>query len=61
LLKEGDRLRIGFPNRRIDILVPESELAERKKTLVPLKRYLGGWLSRYQKLVANASQGAVLS
>ncbi len=32
LLKAGDRLRIDFPNRRIDILVPEAELAERRKT-----------------------------
>ena len=27
LLRNGDRLRIDFPNRRIDILVPEAELA----------------------------------
>ena len=60
LLKEGDRLRIDFPNRKIDILVDAAELAERKKTWVPVKRDLGGWLARYQKLVANASQGAIL-
>jgi predicted GIY-YIG superfamily endonuclease len=29
LLRAGDRLRIDFPNRRIDLLVPEAELAER--------------------------------
>src|SRR5207244_12680549 len=29
LLKNGDRLRIDFPNRRIDIVVPEAELAGR--------------------------------
>jgi dihydroxy-acid dehydratase len=61
LLKAGDRIRIDFPNRRIDILVPETELAERKKTWQPVKRDLGGWLARYQKLVTNASQGGVLS
>ena len=61
LLREGDRLRIDFPNRRIDILVPESELAERKQTWQPVQRKLTGWLARYQKLVTNASQGAVLS
>jgi dihydroxy-acid dehydratase len=60
LLKPGDRVRIDFPNRRIDILVPEAELAERKKTWQPIKRELAGWLARYQKLVTNASQGAVL-
>lgn len=61
LLKTGDRLRIDFPNRKIDILVPETELAERKKDFVPTKRSLGGWLARYQKLVTNASQGGILT
>ena len=27
LLRNGDRVRIDFPNRRIDIVVPEAELA----------------------------------
>jgi dihydroxy-acid dehydratase len=60
LLKAGDRIRIDFPNRRIDICVPEAELAERRKSWVPVKRELGGWLARYQRLVTNASQGGVL-
>jgi len=58
LLKNGDRLRIDFPNRRIDICVPETELAARKPT--PVQRDLTGWLARYQRLVTNASEGGVL-
>jgi len=61
LLRDGDRLRIDFPNRRIDIVVPESELAERRKSWQPVKHELNGWLARYQKLVSNASQGGVLT
>ncbi|MCX6885612.1 MAG: dihydroxy-acid dehydratase [Verrucomicrobia bacterium] len=61
VLQEGDRLRIDFPNRRIDILVPESELALRKSQWKPLKLELSGWLARYQKLVSNASQGGILT
>jgi dihydroxy-acid dehydratase len=61
LLRNGDRLRIDFPNRRIDIQVPESELAQRKQTWQPVKRDLNGWLARYQKQVSNASQGGILS
>jgi dihydroxyacid dehydratase/phosphogluconate dehydratase len=61
LLLSGDRLRIDFPNRKIDILVPDSELAERKKTWQPVQRDLTGWLARYRKLVTNASSGAVLT
>ncbi len=61
LLKNGDRLRIDFTKRRIDILVPESELAQRKQGWQALQRDLTGWLKRYQKLVTNASQGAILA
>jgi dihydroxy-acid dehydratase len=61
LLRAGDRLRIDFPNRRMDILLPESELAERRQQFQPVRRELSGWLARYQKLVTNASQGGVLS
>ncbi|HTJ00048.1 MAG TPA: dihydroxy-acid dehydratase [Dongiaceae bacterium] len=61
LLQPGDRLRIDFPNRRMDILVPEAALAERKKTWQPTTRHPGGWLARYQKLVTNASQGGILT
>jgi Dehydratase family len=61
LLRNGDRLRIDFPNRRIDPVLTEAELAERKQAWQPVKRELSGWLARYQKLVTNASRGAILS
>ncbi len=60
LLQNGDRLRIDFPKRTIDILVSETELGRRKLTWQPVKRDLNGWLARYQKLVSNASQGGIL-
>ncbi len=60
LLRDGDRLRIDFPNRTIDSLVPEAELAARRAAWQPVKRELTGWLARYRKLVTNASQGAIL-
>jgi dihydroxy-acid dehydratase len=61
LLRNGDRIRIDFPNRRIDIVVGEAELAQRKQGWQPVKRDLNGWLTRYQKLVSNASQGGILA
>jgi dihydroxy-acid dehydratase len=61
VLRAGDRLRIDFPNRKIDILVPEAQLAERRKTFQPVKRNLSGWLARYQRLVTNASSGGILA
>jgi dihydroxy-acid dehydratase len=60
LLRNGDRIRIDFPNRCIDIVVAGSELAQRKQSWQPIKRDLNGWLKRYQKLVSNASQGGIL-
>jgi dihydroxy-acid dehydratase len=60
-LHAGDRLRIDFPNRRIDIYVDAAELARRRETFQPVKRDLTGWLARYQKLVTNASQGGILA
>jgi dihydroxy-acid dehydratase len=59
-LRSGERVRIDFPNRRLDILLPETELAERRRTFQPAKQALTGWLARYQRMVTNASQGAVL-
>jgi dihydroxy-acid dehydratase len=60
LLRPGDRLRIDFPNRRIDILVPEADLADRRKSFQPVARKLTGWLARYQQMVSNASKGGIL-
>ena len=61
LLRAGDRIRIDFPNRQIDILVSEEELTARRAAFQPVTRELRGWLARYQKLVSNASQGGVLA
>jgi dihydroxy-acid dehydratase len=61
LLRPGDRVRIDFPNRRIDTRVSEAEMAERRKTFQPVKRQLTGWLARYQRQVTNASQGGILA
>ena len=61
VLRSGDRLRIDFPNRIIDILVEPAELESRRQGWQPVRRDLSGWLARYQKLVSNASQGGILT
>ncbi|RME90214.1 MAG: dihydroxy-acid dehydratase [Verrucomicrobia bacterium] len=60
LLRNGDRLRIDFPNRRIDILVDPAELEARRAAWKPNLRPVDGWLARYRKLVTNASKGGIL-
>ena len=60
LVVEGDRVRIDIPNRRLDLLVDDAELAVRRAAWVPLPpRYDRGVLAKYAKLVGSASRGAV--
>jgi dihydroxy-acid dehydratase len=60
LVKDGDRIRIDIINRKLDLLVDESELAKRRSSFKPLPgRYDYGVLSKYVKLVGSASRGAV--
>ncbi|GMU21892.1 MAG: dihydroxy-acid dehydratase [Phycisphaerae bacterium] len=62
LLRNGDRICIDIPNCKLDVLVPENELARRKQEWQPpAARMNHGWLRRYQRTVANAAQGAVLT
>lgn len=60
LLRDGDRIRIDIPSRKLDVLVDEDELAKRRETFVPVPhRYKRGVLAKYVKLVGSASKGAV--
>lgn len=60
LVASGDRIRIDIPNRTLDLLVDEDELAVRRAAFVPLpQRYTRGVLAKYVKLVGSASRGAV--
>ncbi|MCX6433047.1 MAG: dihydroxy-acid dehydratase, partial [Actinobacteria bacterium] len=60
LVQDGDRIRIDIPNRTLDLLVGDAELAERRAAFVPLPpRYTRGVLAKYAKLVGSASYGAV--
>ena len=60
LVQNGDLVRIDIPNRTLDLLVDEAELAARRANWQPLPpRYHGGVLYKYAKLVGSASRGAV--
>jgi dihydroxy-acid dehydratase len=59
-VRHGDRVRIDVPNRRLDLLVDEAELAKRREVFEPVPHpYTTGVLSKYAKLVGSASKGAV--
>jgi dihydroxy-acid dehydratase len=61
LLEPGDVVRVDIPARRLDVLLPEDELARRRAAWrAPAPRIRGGWLERYARMVTSASTGAVL-
>ncbi|HBE76812.1 MAG TPA: dihydroxy-acid dehydratase, partial [Firmicutes bacterium] len=61
LVREGDRINIDIPGRKVDILVSDAELAKRKlEWKQPEPRVKTGYLGRYSRLVTSANTGAVL-
>ncbi|AQZ11297.1 ILV3 (YJR016C) [Zygosaccharomyces parabailii] len=60
LVKDGDEIVIDSNNNKIDLLLDDKEWAERRaQWSPPAPRYTRGTLSKYAKLVSNASQGCV--
>jgi dihydroxy-acid dehydratase len=61
LVRDGDRIAIDIPNRRIDILVDDDELARRRADWQPPEpKIRGGYLERYARMVTSAHTGAIL-
>ena len=59
-VKNGDHVRIDVKNRKLDLLVDEKEMADRRKSFKPLThKYRRGVLAKYSKLVGSAAKGAV--
>jgi dihydroxy-acid dehydratase len=60
LVRDGDHIRIDAAARRLDLLVDDGELAERRKAWKPRPpRHRAGALAKYAKLVGQAPGGAV--
>ena len=60
LVEEGDEIVIDVEARRMDLDVPDAELARRRaRWQPPAPRYLGGVMAKYAALVSSASDGAV--
>ncbi|WP_028601098.1 dihydroxy-acid dehydratase [Ottowia thiooxydans] len=67
LVRNGDRIRIDIPNRTIDVLVSDEELAKRRaeqdakgwKPVEARPRKVSAALKAYAKLVMSADKGAV--
>lgn len=61
LIAEGDTIAIDIPNHRLDLLVDDAELDNRRAAwTAPTRTPLRGWLARYARNVSGADVGAVL-
>ncbi len=60
LVREGDRIKIDISGYRLDLLVPEEELARRRQEWRPPQpKITTGYLARYAKQVKSANTGAI--
>jgi dihydroxy-acid dehydratase len=61
LIRDGDMVHINLSERTLAVDVRDDELQSRRAAWqAPAPKYARGWLSRYTRLVTNASNGAVL-
>ena len=59
-VQDGDRILIDVHSKKLDLLVEESVLAERRKGWKPNPpRYTSGVLAKFAKLVSGAEHGAI--
>jgi dihydroxy-acid dehydratase len=59
-VRDGDVITIDVPNRRMDVELPDEEIARRVAAYEPPPPvYANGVLAKYAKLVSSASEGAV--
>lgn len=60
IIEEGDTISIDIPNNKLELLVDEKIIAERKAKFVPLEKPVpNGYLKRYRKMVTSANTGAI--
>ncbi|ACI21946.1 MULTISPECIES: dihydroxy-acid dehydratase [Thermodesulfovibrio] len=61
IVKDGDKILIDIPKRKIEILISESEIKKRLKNWKPPKQKIEkGYLLRYARNVSSADKGAIL-
>ena len=58
-IRDGDRISIDIPGRRIELLVPQREIEERLAKVRVVDRKPTGVLAKYRQLVGGASTGAI--
>ena len=60
-IREGDKIEIDIPRKKINLMVSDAELKQRMANLkMPKLKVYKGVLGRYARLVTSGSTGAVL-
>jgi dihydroxy-acid dehydratase len=60
IIKNGDKIIIDIPNRKLEVKLSDKEIKERfKKWKAPGIKEREGYLARYAGMVSSASEGAV--
>lgn len=61
IVKDGDKILIDIPKRKIEVLISESEIKKRfKNWKTPKQKIEKGYLLRYARNVSSADKGAIL-
>lgn len=61
VVKDGDKILIDIPKRKLEVVISESELKERIKAWRPPKPKINrGYLLRYSRMVSSAEKGAII-
>lgn len=61
LVEEGDTIRINIPENKLDFVISEEELEERKAKWQPrTPKITTGYLARYAAMVTSGNRGAIL-
>jgi dihydroxyacid dehydratase/phosphogluconate dehydratase len=61
LLQTGDRIRIDLNSRKVDVMIPDSELAARRaQWKAPVLQNKTPWEEIYRSMVGQQASGACL-
>ena len=61
IIRNGDRIRIDIPGRKIDLILSDKEIKMRlSEWRPPEPKIKKGYLSRYAKMVSSAGKGAIM-
>jgi len=61
IIKDGDKILIDIPHRKLELLISEEEFDRRMKEFKPKQKEINSrWLRRYAKHVTSANKGAIL-